>query len=54
LVSHGWVYHTCKSGIENGFNVKLIKDGHTNWLNNAEEKINEVNNSMMEMGVTII
>jgi len=43
LVTNGCVYFSCKDGIENGFNVKIIKNGHTNWLKDAEDKINEVN-----------
>jgi len=54
LVSHGCVYYTCKSGIENGFNVKVLKNGHTNWLKNAKEKITEVNNNLIEIGVELV
>ena len=54
LVSHGCVFHTCKSGIENGFKVNIIKNGHTNWLKNAENKIEEVNNELKNIGVKII
>ena len=54
LVSHGCVFHTCKSGIENGFIVNIIKNGHTNWLKNAENKIEEVNNELKNIGVKII
>ena len=54
LVSHGCVFHTCKSGIENGFNVKLLKNGHSNWLKNAKEKICEVNEELEKTGVKIV
>jgi len=54
LVSHGCIFHSCKSGLENGFNVKIIKNGHTNWLKNAEEKINEINKKLEKMGIKII
>jgi len=54
LVSQGCVYHTCKSGLENGFNVKLIKNGHTNWLKNAGQKIDEVNIELEKMGAILI
>jgi nicotinamidase-related amidase len=54
LVSHGCVFHTCKSGIENGFAVKLLKNGHTNWLKNAEDKINEVNKELQKMGIELL
>jgi len=54
LVSQGCVLHTSISGIENGFNVRLIKNGHTNWLKNAEERIQEINNELEKMGVQII
>ena len=54
LVSHGCIFYTCKGGIKNGFNVKIIKNGHTNWLKNAENKIEEVNNELKNIGVEII
>ena len=54
LVSQGCVYHTCKSGIENGFNVKILKEGHTNWLKNAEDKIIEINKELKNMGIELL
>jgi nicotinamidase-related amidase len=54
LVSNGCVYFSCKDGIENGFNVKIIKNGHTNWLKEAEDKINEVNKKLEDMGIILL
>ena len=54
LVSNGCVYFSCKDGIENGFNVKIIKNGHTNWLKGAEDKINEVNKKLDDMGIILL
>ena len=54
LVSNGCVYFSCKDGIENGFNVKLIKNGHSNWLKDAENKKNEVNNELENIGIKIV
>ena len=54
LVSNGCVYFSCKDGIDNGFNAKLIKTGHSNWLKDAENKINEVNNELENIGIKII
>jgi nicotinamidase-related amidase len=54
LTSQGCVFQTCKSGIENGFIVKLLKNGHNNWLKTTEEKINEVNNELKNIGIIII
>ena len=54
LVSNGCVFYTCKSGIENGFNVSVIKNGHTNWLKDAENKIIEINNKLENIGVKVI
>ena len=54
LVSNGCVYFSCKDGIENGFNVKIIKNGHTNWLKEAEDKINEVNKKSEDMGIILL
>jgi len=54
LVSNGCVYFSCKDGIENGFNVRIIKNGHTNWLKDAEDKINEVNKKLKDMGIILL
>jgi len=54
LVSNGCVYFSCKDGIENGFNVKILKDGHTNWLKDAEEKINKVNKKLEDIGIILL
>jgi nicotinamidase-related amidase len=54
LVSHCCVFHTCKDGIKNGFKVNLLKDGHTNWHTEAENKKNEINKKVKSMGAEII
>jgi len=54
LVSNGCVFFTCQDGIKNGFNVKIIKNGHTNWLKDAEGKINEVNKKLEDMGIILL
>ena len=54
LVSHGCVLYSCKGGIKSGFSVKLIKNGHTNWSNEAEKKIIDVENELQNLGVTIL
>jgi nicotinamidase-related amidase len=54
LVSHGCVFHTCINGIKKGFIVKLLKNGHTNWLKEAERKINEVNEELEKMGIELL
>ena len=54
LVSNGCVYFSCKDGVENGFNVKIIKNGHTNCSKNAEDKINEINKKLEYMGIILL
>ena len=54
LVSHGCVLYTCKTAKEYGFTVKLLKNGHTNWLKNAEEKILEVNKKLESIGIEMV
>ena len=40
--------------MENGFKVKLIKNGHSNWLKDAENKRNNVNRELENMGIILI
>jgi len=54
LVSNGCVYFSYKDGIENGFNVKIIKNGHTNWLKDAGDKINDINKKLEDMGIILL
>ncbi|MFW6371713.1 MAG: hypothetical protein ACOC10_10985, partial [Bacteroidota bacterium] len=43
LVSHGCVKATCLGGLSEGFEISLLKNGHTNWNKDADAKILEVN-----------
>lgn len=53
LVSHGCVKATCLGGLSEGFEVSLIKNGHTNWNKDAEIKISETENELIKGGVLL-
>ena len=53
LVSHGCVRATCLGGKEEGYIVFLLREGHTCWNQNAEEKIWKMEEEMMEKGIEI-
>ncbi|TXT58319.1 MAG: hypothetical protein BAJALOKI3v1_1360001 [Promethearchaeota archaeon] len=51
LVSHGCVKATCLGGLSEGFEISLLKNGHTNWNKDAEIKIIETENELINQGV---
>lgn len=51
LVSHGCVKYTCKGGAKLGYTVSLLKDGHTNWHQDAASKICETEAELEELGI---
>ena len=53
LVSHGCVKATCFGGLSEGFEVSLLKNGHTNWNKDAEIKISETENELVRAGVIL-
>ncbi|MCG8698484.1 MAG: isochorismatase family protein [Bacteroidales bacterium] len=53
LVSHGCVKATCLGGLEEGFDVSLLKNGHTNWNKDANVKILETETELIKRGVVI-
>jgi nicotinamidase-related amidase len=53
LVSHGCVKATCMGGLTEGFEVRLLKNGHTNWNKDAESKILETEKELVKNGVII-
>ncbi|MCK5129190.1 MAG: isochorismatase family protein [Clostridiales bacterium] len=54
LVSHGCIAHTCRGGIELGFNIRLLKNGHTNWHKDAANKIMEAEKALEAIGINTI
>ena len=54
LVSHGCVKATCQGGLTEGFEVSLLKNGHTNWNKDAEYKIIQTESILGEKGVVIV
>jgi len=54
LVTHGCVKATCVGGLSNGFQVSILKNGHSCWSSDAKEKIQKVEKELEENGVKII
>lgn len=53
LVSHGCVKATCIGGIPEGFEICLLKNGHTNWNKDAQIKIITTENELSKHGILI-
>lgn len=53
LVSHGCVKATCLEGISEGFEIELLKHGHTNWNKDAQIKIIIDENELSKQGIFI-
>ena len=53
LVSHGCVKATCLGGLSEGFEISLLKNGHTNWNKDADTKILETERELIKNGVII-
>jgi nicotinamidase-related amidase len=54
LVSHGCVKATCLGGLSEGFEISLLKNGHTNWNKDAEKKISDTERELTEHRVMIV
>ena len=54
LVSHGCVACTVKGGLSLGYNMSLLKDGHTNWQKDAAGKVSSTEEKLAGMGVKIL
>ena len=54
LVTHGCVKHTCKGGLEKGFNISLLKGAHSCWNKDAKDKIKDTESFLYGMGVDIV
>jgi nicotinamidase-related amidase len=52
LVSHGCVKATCPGGLSEEFEILLLENGHTNWNKDAESKITETENELINTGVS--
>ena len=53
LVSHGCVKATCLGGLSEGFEVSLLKNGHTNWNKDADNKILATEKELIKNRVTL-
>lgn len=53
LVSHGCVRATCLGGLEEGYKVTLLNEGHTCWNQDAKEKIRKVEEELKEKGIQV-
>ena len=53
LVSHGCVKASCLGGLSQGFETSVLKNGHTNWNKDSENKISETENELMQKGILL-
>jgi nicotinamidase-related amidase len=51
LVSHGCVRATCIGGKEEGFIVKILKNGHSCWSSDAKERIESIEKELEALGI---
>lgn len=51
LASHGCVKASCFAAVKNGYNTYLLKNGHTSWNQNAEEKNKQTEHELQAAGV---
>jgi nicotinamidase-related amidase len=54
LVSHQCVKATSLGGIEKGYKVYLVERGHSNFRKDAENVIKQVQEDLVEAGVTLV
>jgi len=53
LVSHGCVKASCLGGLSQGFETSVLKNGHKKWNKDAENKISETENELMQKGILL-
>ena len=53
LASHGCIKATCLGGISEGFETFLLRNGHTNWNKDAESKIKETEDELINKEVLL-
>lgn len=53
LVTHGCVRATCLGGIELGYQVTLVEDGHSNYHAKARQVIEEWNQKLDQAGIEV-
>ncbi len=54
LVSHGCVKATCIGGLEKGFRVNVLRNGHSCWSSDAKEKIKDTERELELLGINTI
>lgn len=54
LVSHGCVKATCIGGLAEGFEISLLKNGHTNWNKDARIRIADTEKELSKNGVKLL
>jgi len=54
LVSHGCVKATCIGGLEEGFRVSILKNGHSCWSSDANDKIKDIERELELLGIKSI
>lgn len=54
LVSHGCVKATCIGGLDEGFKVNILKNGHSCWSSDAKERIENIEKELELLGINCI
>jgi len=54
LVTHGCVKATCLGGIELGYKVSLLRNGHSCWGSDAIARINNIEEELMKSNVPTV
>lgn len=53
LVSHGCDKASCFGGLSEGFEASVLKNGHTNWNKDADNKISQTEYELMKKGILL-
>ena len=54
LVTHGCVRATCLGGLERGYKVVLVSDGHSNYSKDAPQIIDKWNKAICDKGAELL
>lgn len=54
LVTHGCIRYSCLGGLNEGFEVSILKNGHSSWNNDAKEKIEFLELELAGLNVSVL
>ncbi|MBN1648247.1 MAG: isochorismatase family protein [Spirochaetales bacterium] len=54
LVTHGCVRSTCLGGLDKGYTMKLLANGHTSWGKDATARIEKVEAELRNVNIEVI